>query len=42
MFERQQDELSVRGYVDVDYAGDLNHRRSTTGYVFTLAGGPIC
>ena len=42
MFERQQDELSVRGYVDADYAGDLNDRRSTTGYVFTLAGGPIC
>ena len=28
--------------MDVDYAGDLNHRRSTTGYVFTLTGGPIC
>jgi len=23
--------------VDSDYAGDLNKRRSTTGYVFTLA-----
>ena len=42
MFERQQDELSVRGYVDVDYAGGLNDRRSTTGYVFTLARGLIC
>ena len=30
------------GYVDSDYAGDLDKRRSTTGYVFTLAGGPIC
>lgn len=29
------------GYVDSDYAGDLDKRRSTTGYVFTLAGGPI-
>ena len=28
--------------MDTDYAGDLNDRRSTTGYVFTLAGGPIC
>ena len=28
--------------MDADYAGDLNDRRSTTGYVFTLARGPIC
>ncbi|KAE8716632.1 hypothetical protein F3Y22_tig00110114pilonHSYRG00479 [Hibiscus syriacus] len=25
-----------------DYAGDLDNRRSTIGYVFTLGGGPIC
>ncbi|KAE8668429.1 hypothetical protein F3Y22_tig00112339pilonHSYRG00113 [Hibiscus syriacus] len=30
------------GYVDSDYSGDLDNRRSTTGYVFTLGGGPIC
>ena len=34
-------EGTVCGYVDVDYAGDLDKRRSTTGYVFTLAGGVI-
>ena len=27
--------------MDADYAGDLDKRRSTTGYVFTLAGGVI-
>jgi hypothetical protein len=32
---------SVCGYVDSDFAGDLDKRRSTSGYVFTLAGGPI-
>ena len=29
------------GYVDSDYAGDLDKRQSTTGYVFTFARGPI-
>lgn len=31
----------VIGYVDSDYAGNLDKRRSTTGYVFTFAGEPI-
>ena len=26
------------GYVDSDYAGDLDKRRSLTGYVFTIGG----
>ena len=29
------------GYADSDYAGDLDKRRSTTGYVFTMAGGLV-
>ncbi|KAK9205945.1 hypothetical protein WN943_016216 [Citrus x changshan-huyou] len=29
------------GYCDSDFAGDLDKRRSTTGYVFTLGGGSI-
>ena len=31
----------IFGYVDSDFAGDLNKRRSTSSYVFTLVGGPI-
>ncbi|OAE29694.1 hypothetical protein AXG93_509s1470 [Marchantia polymorpha subsp. ruderalis] len=32
---------SLFGYVDADYGQDLDKRRSTTGYVFTLGGGSI-
>jgi len=28
-------------YVDSDYVGDLDKRRSTTGYVFTLSQAPV-
>ena len=34
-------EGSIYRYLDADYSGDLDERRSTTGYVFTLAGGTI-
>ena len=27
---------------DANYVGDLDDRRSTIGYVFTLSGGLIC
>ena len=42
MFSRQQSVPSIVGYVDADYATDLDDRRSTTSYVFTIGGGPIC
>ena len=29
------------GYVDVDYGQDLDGRKATTGFVFTLGGGCI-
>ena len=31
----------VKGYVDSDFVGDLDKRKSTTGYVFTLASGAV-
>jgi len=29
------------GYVDVDYGGDLDRRRSLSAYIFTLCGSTI-
>ena len=34
-------EVLIRGFVDSDYAGDLDKNKSTTGYVFTIAGGAV-
>jgi transposase InsO family protein len=39
--ERSPSRRSVVGYVDSDYAGDLDKRRSLTGYVFTFCGSCI-
>ena len=38
VFGNQQGDSLVIGYVDSEYAGDLDNRRSTTGYVFTISG----
>jgi hypothetical protein len=32
----------LRGWSDSDYAGDLNDRKSTTGYVFKIGSSAIC
>lgn len=33
--------LSICGYADSDWAGDIDSRRSTSGYIFVLNGGEI-
>ena len=33
--------LDICGFVDADWAGDLDQRISTSGYVFNLFGGAI-
>ena len=35
---RRNDSLEIKGYSDADFAGDRDDRKSTSGYVFTLAG----
>jgi hypothetical protein len=37
---RKSDELKFVGYADADFAGG-DSRKSTSGYIFTLAGGAI-
>ena len=39
-YSRDSD-LSPVAYVDADYGGCKDTRRSTSGYVFTMAGGPV-
>jgi hypothetical protein len=34
-------EFTVRGYIDSDFIGDLEKRKSTIGYVFIIAGGVV-
>jgi len=33
--------LDIHGFIDTDWDGDLDRRRSTSGYVFNLFGGEI-
>lgn len=34
-------EVKLQGYVVVNFAGDVDSRRSTTGYVFALGSGAV-
>ena len=38
---RRSDSLHIEGYSDSDFVGDVDDRKSTSSYVFTLAGGAI-
>ena len=34
-------DLKLEGFVDANLAGDINSRKNTTGFVFTLGGTAI-
>lgn len=36
-----KDDPELKAYVDSDYGGCLDTARSTTGWIFTMAGGPV-
>ena len=38
---RKGGSLQLTGYVNSDWAGCKDRKRSTTSYVFMLAGGPV-
>jgi len=38
---KRSDRLEIIGYSDSDFAGCLDNLRSTSGYIFMLAGGAV-
>ena len=38
---RKSESLEIEGYLDSDFAGDVDDRKSMSGYIFTLAKGAI-
>jgi hypothetical protein len=38
---KRSEKLEIVGYSDADFAGCVDSRKSTSGYIFTLTGGAI-
>jgi hypothetical protein len=41
IYHGKPDHLELSGYVDTDWANDINDRHSVGGYIFLLTGGAI-
>lgn len=41
LYNGSTDSTYLEGYADADYAGDLETRRSTSGYIFTMMNGAV-
>ena len=42
VYFNNKDENILAAYSDADWAGDLNDRKSTSGYISMLSGGAVC
>ena len=36
-----QEPVTCKAYSDADWVGDMEDRKSTLGYLFQIAGGPV-
>jgi hypothetical protein len=41
IFYEAKSQLQVYGYTDVDWAGNVSHRRSTSGFMFSFGSGAV-
>lgn len=41
VYTRKNQAHPITGYVDVDWANDIDERKSTSGYVFEVYGNPV-
>ena len=41
LYSRNISQIDDVGYSDADWGGDLDDRKSTSGYIFQIAGGPV-
>ena len=41
LYFRRRNDLTLQGFSDADLGGDLDSRKSTTGYIFTLGGTAV-
>ena len=41
VYKRQEEKEIIKGYSDADWGSDSNDRKSYTGYIFMIHGGPV-